>query len=82
MTGIFNNFVTPYHDLIIFVTPLFFMKKFYDPQLFHGPPYSVQNDSPLIQVLFLWDLKVFQIVYILYMHQCVSWVPSMVGAVL
>ena len=37
----------PIISLIFFVTPLFLMKKFCDPQLFHGPPYSEENDSPL-----------------------------------
>ena len=41
----------PYHDLIIFVTPLFFMKKFYDPPTFSWPPYSVENDSPLKTIM-------------------------------
>ena len=36
------------HPIIswFFVTPLFLMKKFCDPQLFHAPPYSEENDSP------------------------------------
>ena len=32
------------------MTPLFLMKKFCDPQLFHGPPNSEENDSPLTYV--------------------------------
>ena len=36
----------PYHNLIIFVTPLFFMKKFYEPPAFSLPPYSEENNSP------------------------------------
>ena len=29
------------------MTPLFLMKKLYDPQPFHDPPYSEENDIPL-----------------------------------
>ena len=32
---------------IIFVTPLLFMKKLCDPQIFHDPLYSEEYDSPV-----------------------------------
>ena len=37
------------------------MKKFCDaPQLFHGPSYLEENDSPLVCFLFFVDLRQFR----------------------
>ena len=41
------KFVATQKSLNFFVTPYFSWKNSVTPQLFHDPPYSEENDSPL-----------------------------------
>ena len=62
------------HPIIswFFYDPLFLMKTFCDPQLFHDPPYSEENDSPLRDVFPQKSKSLLGYVLKTFYHACVQ----------